>query len=379
MAQQIKTDWVLFLTIVLMVCFGLVMVYSASSVMAGVRYGDSQHFLYRQVGWAVVSFLALMYFKRKDYHSLGGPTWAFAPLGSVLGLLVVAYFRDGRTHRWLNIGTVGIQPSEFAKPALVIFLAWFVTRRLNAINTKHTVGPAALALSVLAGSVIVADMGTAAVLMMTAAAVFYVAGLDKRYFLIAATVGVLAASAAILSKPYRILRIIGYVDPEYKILNVIDPKGWIKKQADKSLASRDVGYQVKQSKIAVGSGGALGLGLMESKQKLLFLPEAHNDFIYAVVGEELGLWGATAVLIGFVVIFYRGVRLYWLAPDDFGRFLALGVSTLVLVQAMIHMSVVLDLAPNKGMNLPMISYGGSSLLSTLTSLGILMSVSDHAG
>ncbi|MCC6393307.1 MAG: FtsW/RodA/SpoVE family cell cycle protein, partial [Bryobacterales bacterium] len=182
MAQQIKTDWVLFLTIVLMVCFGMVMVYSASSVMAGVRYGDSQHFLLRQMGWAVVSFLALMYFKRKDYHSLGGPVWAFAPLGIVLGLLVVAYFRDGRTHRWLNIGTVGIQPSEFAKPALVIFLAWFVTRRLNAINTKHTVGPAALALSVLAGSVIVADMGTAAVLMMTAAAVFYVAGLDKRYF-----------------------------------------------------------------------------------------------------------------------------------------------------------------------------------------------------
>ncbi|MCZ2147872.1 MAG: FtsW/RodA/SpoVE family cell cycle protein [Bryobacterales bacterium] len=379
MAQQIKTDWVLFLTIVLMVCFGMVMVYSASSVMAGVRYGDSQHFLLRQMGWAVVSFLALMYFKRKDYHSLGAPTWAFAPLGIVLGMLVVAYFRDARTHRWLNIGTVGIQPSEFAKPALVIFLAWFVTRRLNAINTRHTVGPAAMALGVLAGSVIVADMGTAAVLMVTAAAVFYVAGLDKRYFLIAVAAGVLVVAAAILSKPYRVLRIIGYVDPDYKILSVIDPKGWIRKQADKSLASRDVGYQVKQSKIAVGSGGALGLGLMESKQKLLFLPEAHNDFIYAVVGEELGLWGATAVLIGFVLIFYRGVRLYWLAPDDFGRFLALGVSTLVLVQAMIHMSVVLDLAPNKGMNLPMISYGGSSLLSTLTSLGILMSVSDHAG
>lgn len=379
MAQQIKTDWILFTSVVLTVCFGIVMMYSASSVMAGVRYGNPQYFLYRQVGWAVVSFAVLMYFKRKDYHSLDGPTWAFAPLGIVLGLLVAAYFRDGRTHRWLNIGTAGIQPSEFAKPALVIFLAWFVTRRLNAINTKHTVGPAALALSVLAGSVIVADMGTAAVLMITAAAVFYVAGLDRRYFLIALAAGVLAVSAAILSKPYRILRVIGYLDPEYKVLSVIDPKGWIRKQADKSLASRDVGYQVRQSKIAVGSGGLGGLGLMKSRQKLLFLPEAHNDFIYAVVGEELGLVGAAGVLAVFVLIFYRGVRLYWLVTDDFGRFLALGVSTLVLAQALIHMSVVLDMAPNKGMNLPMISYGGSSLLSTLTLLGILMSVSDHAG
>ncbi|HUQ95597.1 MAG TPA: putative peptidoglycan glycosyltransferase FtsW [Bryobacteraceae bacterium] len=379
MAQQLKTDRILFSTIVLMVCFGLVMVYSASSVTAGVRFQNAQHFLIRQMGWAAAAFAVLMYFKRKDYRTLSAPTWAFAPLGIIMALLVVAYFRDPRAHRWLNIGSVGIQPSEFAKPALVVFLAWFMTRRVHAINTRYTIGPAALALGVLAGSIISADMGSAAVLMATAGAIFFVAGLQPRYFAMAMAAGLVVSSLAILAKPYRILRVTGYFDPENKILNVIDSKGWLKSHSDKSLASRDVEYQGRQSRIAVGSGGVLGVGLMKSKQKIFFLPEAHNDFMFAIIGEELGLWGAIAVLMGFLVIFYRGIRLYWTVPDDFGRFLALGVSVLVLVQALIHMSVVLELVPNKGIPLPMISYGGSSLLTTLTSFGILLSVSDHAG
>jgi cell division protein FtsW len=273
---------------------------------------------------------------------------------------------------------MGIQPSEFAKPALAIFLAWFVTRRAHAINTKHTVWPAALALAVLGGSVIVADLGTAAILLLSAAAVFYVAGLERRYFVAALLAGVVVVTAAIASKPYRILRLIGYLDPEHKILNVVDPNGYVRKAAEKSAAPRDVSYQVRQSKIAVGTGGAAGLGLMEGKQKLLFLPEAHNDFIYAVVSEELGLWGASLVLIGFIVILWRGYRLYFAVTDDFGRYLAIAITTIVVAQAFVHMSVVLDIVPNKGIPLPMVSYGGSSLLSTLACLGILMSVSDHA-
>lgn len=380
MAQQLKTDWVLFLTVVVMVCFGLVMIYSASSVMAEMhpKIKNSTYFLGRQMGWAVAAFVALMYFKRKNYRMLSSPTWAFAPLGIVLAMLVVAYVRDGNAHRWLRIGTMGIQPSEFAKPALAVFLAWFVTRRAHAINTGHTIWPAALALGVLGGSVIVADLGTAAVLLVAAAAVFYVAGLERRYFLAAIAAGAIIITLAIASKPYRILRLIGYLDPEYKVLDVIDPAGYIKGAASKSAAAQDVGYQVRQSKIAVGTGGALGLGIMEGKQKLLFLPEAHNDFIYAVISEELGLWGAIAVLIGFIVILWRGYRLYWAASDDFGRYLAISITTIIVVQALVHMSVVLDVLPNKGIPLPMVSYGGSSLLSTLTCLGILMSVSDHA-
>jgi cell division protein FtsW len=160
---------------------------------------------------------------------------------------------------------------------------------------------------------------------------------------------------------------------------MLDKSGKLKAYVQSSLATRDPGYQAKQSRIAVGSGGLMGVGLMEGKQKLLYLPEAHTDFIYAVVGEELGLWGAGGVLLGFFVLLWRGLRLFWLAPDDFGRYIALGVTVSVVVQALINMSVVLDIGPTKGIPLPMISYGGSSLLGTLTSLGLLLSVSEQAG
>jgi cell division protein FtsW len=143
--------------------------------------------------------------------------------------------------------------------------------------------------------------------------------------------------------------------------------------------SRDPGYHARQSRIAVGSGGVLGMGLMQGEQKLLYLPEAHTDFIYAVIGEELGLVGCTMVLLAFLLILSRGVRLACVAPDHFGRYLALGVTASIVIQAFMNMSVVLDLAPTKGIPLPMVSYGGSSLVSTLASLGLLLSVNEHAG
>jgi cell division protein FtsW len=169
------------------------------------------------------------------------------------------------------------------------------------------------------------------------------------------------------------------MDPQYELLDTLDSTGAIKNYIHRSSSTRDPSYQVRQSKIAVGTGGITGAGLMHGQQKLLYLPEAHTDFIYAVIGEELGLWGSSTVLIGFIVILWRGLRLFWVAPDDFGRYLALGVTISVVAQAFINMSVVLDLAPTKGIPLPMISSGGSSLLSTLTSLGILLSVGEHSG
>jgi cell division protein FtsW len=197
-------------------------------------------------------------------------------------------------------------------------------------------------------------------------------------------VGVLCASFAIAVKPYRLVRLFGFFDPEYRILETeivrtLDPEGKIRAYVDLSAHAKDPGYHVRQSKIAVGSGGLLGRGLMEGKQKLYYLPEAHTDFIYAVVGEELGLAGSAAVLAGFLIILWRGLRLCWVVTDDFARYVALGVTAAVVIQAMVNMSVVLDLAPTKGLPLPMISQGGSSLLSTLASLGLLLSVSEHAG
>jgi cell division protein FtsW len=378
MAQRLKTDWTLFFTIVVMVCFGMVMVYSASSVMAELKYKSSSFFIIQQLAWAVASFLVLMLFKSIDYKKFKDPVWAFAPLGMVVALLVVVYFADPRRHRWLSIAGHGLQPSEFAKPALIVFLAYFITLRQRAINDKHTLAPAMIALAVLAGTVVIADLGTAVVLVLTAAVMFYVAGLERRYFVMAVAGAAVLAVFAVAAKPYRLARIIGYIDPEYKVIDRINPGGQLKTYVHSSLATRDTSYQARQSKIAVGSGGVLGVGLMQGRQKLLYLPEAHTDFIYAVVGEELGLWGSAAVLFGFLVILWRGFRLFWV-QDDFGRYLALGVTASVVVQALINMSVVLDMAPTKGIPLPMISYGGSSLLSTLTSLGILLSVSEHAG
>jgi cell division protein FtsW len=160
---------------------------------------------------------------------------------------------------------------------------------------------------------------------------------------------------------------------------IFDPKGVLKKRLEESLTTKDTNYQLEQSKIAVGAGGVLGLGFMEGRQKLLYLPEAHKDFIYAVAGEELGMIGSIGLLVGFGLIFWRGLRATLRMRDDFGRYLALGLTVVVVVQGFIHMSVVLGMMPTKGIPLPMISYGGSSLVSTLSCLGMLMNVSEHAG
>lgn len=379
MAQRLKTDWILFFTVVAMVVFGLTIVTSASSVMATIRFQSEWHFVWRQAGWAVASFLVLMFFKRMDYRRLNHPAWAFGPLGVIVFLLMAAYLLDPLRHRWLPLGSFGLQPSELAKPALIVFLSWFITARLRNINDKHTLAPAVISLGVLGGMVAAADLGTALVLVATALILFFVAGLEKKHLMAALAVALPVGCIVIAMKPYRLARIVGFVDPEYKVISIVDRSGWMKSHVQKSLATRDTGYQPRQSRIAIGSGGAFGLGLGQGKQKLLYLPEAHNDFVYAVVGEELGLWGAAGVLFGFLVILWRGLRLFWLAPDNFGRYLALGVTVSIVVQAFINMSVVLDIGPTKGFTLPMISYGGSSLLATLASLGILLSVGEHSG
>lgn len=380
MAQRLKTDWILFFTTLLMMTFGLVMVYSASSPIAELRYQQTGwYFFVRQMFWGVFGAAVLMYLKHVDYRRLRRPSVAFACLGVVLALLVVAYFRDPSVHRWIRIGPGGLQPSELAKPALILFLAYFLSVRPEGINERRTLLPVGLVVGMLAVIVGLGDLGTALVLVLTAAVLFFIAGLERRYFVAAALLLTLFATAAVLSKPYRLSRVIGFLDPEGTRLDRLDPSGRVKEYANSSLSTRDTSYQQRQSKLAVGSGGVLGRGLMESHQKLLFLPEAHTDFIYAVVGEELGLVGCLAVLAGFGVILWRGMRLFQIAADDFGRYLALGVTASILLQALINISVVLDLGPTKGFPLPLISYGGSSLLSTLASMGLLLSVSEQAG
>jgi cell division protein FtsW len=380
MGQQLKTDWTLFGATIGMVAFGMVILYSASSVMAELKFGSDWHFVLRQCLWMIPSLAVMMALKRVPYRKFQNPTVAFAAIGLVLILLGIVFFVDSAHHRWLRLGPIiGLQPSELAKPALVVFLAFFVTRRAPAINTRYTLVPAALAVGLVILAVVVADLGTAVVLGVTAAVVFFVAGLQWRFCAIAAGCALVGLVFFIASKPYRVARLLGHFDPGFKIIARFDPQGHIQEYLHNSLTSRDTSYQAEQSQIAVGAGGALGAGLMQGKQKLLYLPEAHTDFIYAVVGEEMGLVGSLGVLLAFWLIFWRGLRAAVIMPDDFGRYLALGVTTMIVVQGFMNISVVLNMLPTKGIPLPLISSGGSSLLSTLASLGILMNVSEHAG
>jgi cell division protein FtsW len=251
--------------------------------------------------------------------------------------------------------------------------------RSRAINSKHTLMPAALAVGFVGVGVVIADLGTAVVLMFTAATIFYVAGLEFRYFVIAGLIATCGFAYTVYQKPYRLRRMVEFIDRDYKIINKFDKKGVIKARLEKTYTTKDTNYQSEQAKIAVGVGGVLGQGITKGRQKLLYLPEAHTDEIYAVVGEELGLLGCAGVVLVFIVILWRGIRATILIPDDFGRYLALGVTTMIVVQAFINMTVVLGLAPTKGIPLPMISYGGSSLVSTMASLGLLLNISEHAG
>ncbi|MCU1325987.1 MAG: cell cycle protein [Bryobacterales bacterium] len=368
------------MTVMVMVLFGFIMVYSASSVVAEVKRGTSYYYAVRQLIWIAAAMPALMFFKRLHYSKLQTPSVAFTLMGGVFILLIAAYFLDPAQHRWIRFpGIGGIQPAEIAKPAVALFLAYFIALRSRAINSRYTLVPAILAVGFITMAVVVADLGTPIVIVLTATAVFCVAGIEWRYIGLALVVGVLAGGVAVAAKPYRLVRVIHFVDPQLKLVDKFDTRGWIRTQMKRSVTAKDTNYQIEQSKIAVGSGGLAGVGLMEGRQKLFYLPESHTDMIFAVVGEEWGFIGAMGVMAGFVIILWRGIRATALMQDEFGRYLALGITTMLVIQAFFNISVALGMVPPKGIPLPMISFGGSSLLVTVASLGILMNISEHAG
>jgi cell division protein FtsW len=384
MAQRIQTDWILFTTILCMLACGMLVLWSASSVKAETLYGTSYYFVLRQAVWATLAIPLMMFLKKKDYRVFNTPAWAFPAISITLMMLAVVYKMDPRLHRWFRLGSFSFQPSELAKPVLILFLAYFVARRASAINTRYTLMPAAVIVGLVTGAVMMADLGTAVVMVATAAVVFLVAGLEWKYVVVAGAVLSVFLVIAIATKEYRMKRIFGYFDPDFSsldspIVRHFDPSGSLKAKLQKASETSDAGYHIKQSLIAVGSGGPLGRGPMRSRQKLLYLPEAHTDFIFAVLAEELGLWGALLTVAGFLIILWRGLRTYFRTPDDFGKYLALGVTTMIVVQAFMNISVVLAMVPTKGIPLPLVSYGGSSLISTLISLGLLQSVGEHSG
>ncbi len=362
MARHLESDRVLFGAVVVLVFFGALMVFSASAVLASERYGNSYYFLLRQTAWAGLGLAAMVGVMNVDYRRLSHPLLVFSALGLNLILLVAVLFQDPthHAHRWLRLGPTAFQPSEFSKIVLVIFLAYFLELRQAAVNHwKHTLLPIALVTGVSVALVMnEPDLGTSLALVLIVAAMLFAAGLRLAYFAYGTLAALPLLYLLVFRVGYRYNRVLAYLDP------YADPLG--------------KGFQIIQSYIAVGTGGIAGVGLMEGKQKLFYLPEPHTDFIFAAIGEELGFLGAVGVLALFGVILWRGLRAATGCSNEFGRLLAIGLTVLVVGQALVNISVVLGLLPTKGIPLPLVSYGGSSLLVNLVALGILLNISQQA-
>ena len=378
MAAYKRTDWTLFTTIMVLLLFGLVMVYSASSVRAELQYGTSFYFLSRQLVFAIVGLIGMGILMRIDYRRLAKPGLMFTLLGGTVAMLAITLAVDSQ-HRWIRTPLGTMQPSEFAKPVLALFLAYLMVQRQGTdVNSRQRLVPVLFIVGLIVTLVVFGDFGTAAVIVISSIVVLFVAGLKVRTLLLLLLPVFLAAGVFIAAKPYRLARMIETVDPKHELLVKLPFGDKVEAYLQKGMGGRNTTHHRVQARIAVGSGGILGLGLMQSRQKLFFLPEPFSDYIFSVIGEELGLWGCSAVLIGFVVLLWRGLRLFWLASDDFGRYLALGITVSIVVQAFINMAVALDMVPPKGFPLPLISQGGTSLVATLLGLGLLLSVSEHA-
>lgn len=361
MARTLKSDKILFLAALVLVCASVVMVYSASAVQAMAKYQASYFFLYKQLAWAIIGVGLMFGVMHVDYRVYRRPRLIWMLLGVTVVLLIGVFFFGERnnTQRWITLGVASIQPSELAKLASILFTAALLERRMHRVNEPaYALVPIGAVTFVLACLILrEPDFGTTAVLIAIVAAMVFAAGVSWRY--IAGAVLVLAPTAAalVLSSPYRRERLLTFMDP-WK-----DPLG--------------NGFQIIHSLFAIGSGGVLGKGLMAGIEKLYYIPEPHTDFIYAVIGEELGLIGTTGVLICFCVITWRGLRIAMRAEDMFGSLVALGLTTMVAVQAFINMSMVLGLMPTKGIPLPLVSNGGSSLLINLLGVGMLLNISQH--
>jgi cell division protein FtsW len=362
MAKRVSVDRWLFTVTMLLVFVGLVMVFSASAVMARERFGSEYAFLLRQLVWAAAGLVAMVVAMRVDYRKYKHPGLVFSFLGITTLLLISVFFldRSHNTHRWIHAGGLSFQPSELAKPVLILFLAYFLEARSKTMDDwRNTLAPAAVPVLVLLGLIVLQpDLGTGIACAGIAACILYVAGMRMRYFGYAVGASLLPLYFLIFHVAFRRARILAFMNP----------------YAERQKA----GFHLIQSLIAVGTGGLTGTGLMEGKQKLFYLPEPHTDFIFAVTAEELGLVGALFVVTLFAVFLWRGMRASWRTDDLFGRYLAVGITSMVVLQAFINMSVVLGLMPTKGIPLPLVSYGGSSLFVTLACVGVLLNITKQA-
>jgi cell division protein FtsW len=362
MPQKLQIDKWLFSATVGLALFGVVMVYSASAVIAQQENHSQFHYVAKQTLWTSIGFAVMFVAMRFDYQLLNR-RWIIYGLLLVTVLLLVAVFGFSPINgarRWIKLKGFSIQPSEIAKLSLALFLASFLERRGgDEASFWRTFLPCFLVLGLVAGLVAKEpDLGTALMLAIICFTICFAAGMRPRHLVYAVVPALLYVGKMLIFTPFRMKRLSAFIDP------------WADAQG--------TGYQVVQSLIAVGSGGTHGLGFAQGRQKLLFLPFAHSDFIFAVVGEELGLVGALIIVMVFAVFLWRGMRAALRAPDTFGMLLGIGIVVGIVAQALLNISVVLALVPTKGIPLPFISYGGSSLVPTLAGVGILLNISQYA-
>jgi cell division protein FtsW len=338
------------------------MVFSASAVMAKDKYGSPYAFLLRQLLWAVAGLVAMVVAMRVDYRRYKSPAVVFSLMGLTTLLLISVFFldRSHNTHRWIRWGGFSLQPSELAKPVLILFLAYFLEGRTKSMDDwRNTLLPAAAPVLVFLGLIVLQpDLGTAIACSGITACILFVAQMRMRYFGYAFGAALLPLYLLIFHVSWRRGRILAFLNP----------------YADR----QGTGFHIIQSLIAVSTGGVTGTGLMEGKQKLFYLPEPHTDFIFAVTAEELGLVGAMFVVTLFAIFLWRGMRASWRTDDIFGRYVAVGITSMVVLQAFINISVVLGMMPTKGIPLPLVSYGGSSLFVTLACVGVLLNITKQA-
>ncbi len=359
MARRVGVDkWLFFVTLTLVV-LGLAMVFSASAVVAEARYGSPYTFLGKQALWGFLGVIAMFVTMRIDYRRYNSPLFIRTVFGLTVLLLLVVFAMPGShaTHRWIRFGGFfTFQPSEIAKPTLALYLAWFLHTRLHAMRDfRNTILPALIPALVLTGLVVKEpDLGTALVLFATTCLVLVLAGMEWKYLLGAFAFVAPVIAGLLFLVPWRRARMMVFLNPE------ADPQG--------------AGFHINQSLIAVGTGGWTGRGYMEGVQKLFYLPEPHTDFIFANIAEELGFLGAAFLVCLFVILGWRGLRAVFLLQDPFARLLAFGITVTILIQAFFNISVVIALLPTKGIPLPFISSGGTSLCIMLASMGILLNL-----
>jgi len=363
MERQLRIDWFMFALAAGLALFGTMMVYSASAMIAHRETGGVSQFtyFYKQLGFTVGGIVLMLVVSQIDYRRLQNPIVVFSILGiTVFGLVAVFAFPEiNGAQRWIRFGAFSIQPSEVAKIALPVFLAYFLVRNEDRVgDLKSTVLPCLAVMALLCGLIVAQpDLGTTIVLCVIFGAVYFSAG-AKIVHITAVAGGMIAlAGIAVLVAPWRMQRVMAFIDP-------CSPE-----------KAADTGYQVCQSLLAFGSGGVFGEGFAKGQQKLFYLPYPYSDFIFSVVGEELGLIGTLTVVVAFGLLLWRGTRAALNAADRFGMLLGIGITTGIVVQALFNISVVTSILPAKGIPLPFISYGGSSVLVTLAAAGILLSIS----